>query len=127
MAAAHEAAVPATATATVGAVLNTLEIPSDIGSEDNVVAIHFVPQTAQSAQGATNHSTLQVRDVSSNTTAPVVLGSINFGTQAATAETNIDMTLAAQAVKLGDVLDVYLAQTGTGGACPAGRLVIEVQ
>jgi hypothetical protein len=119
-----QVAIPATAAAGTSAVLAEIgEVPVNEATDSNVVRAVFTPQTAQAAQGATNFGVLQVRDT---TKANAVVASVSLGTTALVAETGVALTLAGVGVAGGDNLDVFLVQAGTGGACPAGELTLEL-
>lgn len=142
----HSVSVPVAAISatTTAALVGGTVLPTDQGSLSSLVAAHFFPDTAQSAAGTTNYASLEVRDFSQNTTQPVVLATLALSA-ALVAETKVDFTLAtgtktgvavggelapllaATAVGQGDTIDVECVQAGTGGAVPAGSVVLEFQ
>lgn len=103
------------------------ELPKDF-EETALAAAHFVPDTAQAVEGATNFVMLTLRQWRAGAFL-VNLGTINIGTQALVAETPQDFTLTnpdAQ-VRAGDVITLQYTQAGTGGATPAGVVEWELQ
>jgi len=118
--------LPAVSASDTSSLIAEIGVVPTYESTDNAVEkITVTPLTAQSAQGATNFCTLQVRRKPAAGGSAVVLGSVNLGTTALVAETPIDISPASPVTNLkpGDVIDAYASQTGTGGAVPANTQV----
>jgi len=142
MSAEQDFSLAAMITTTAGVVAEA-ELPVDLGDYDQLIAAHFIPSAALGTPGITNFATLQIRDVTQNPGAPVVLASIAL-TQALVIDTPVEFVLAAgtkssttiagqtelvaaTAVSQKDVLDVFVVQTGTGSTLPASRVELELQ
>lgn len=96
-------------------------VPTFESTESKVEKATLVSPTAQATQGATNFATVQVRRLRGNPAVATVAASLSLGTTALVADVPVDFVLVAGVGwQAADEADLYVLQTGTGGAVPAG-------
>lgn len=116
-------------TAGVATVVPIGVAPANTTGEQFVGALTFVPSAAQAAEGGTNFATGTFRQFRAGALLNT-LGSINFGTTALVADQTVSATITDPnpfQVQAGDVFDVQITHTGTGGAVPAGSWGVQEQ
>lgn len=102
------------------------ETPSYEGTDNDVARVMVTAPSTVAAQGVTNFATITVRQLRAGVVVTAVLAQLSVGANALPAETPVNVPIIPanpSTLQAGDVLDVQVTHTGTGGALPAGVVV----